>query len=64
MYKSTAQQGLFHSKNSPVDPATVNEFDQATKGHFAKLPEHVKKRRGKEVFKARLKDATEGKPAK
>jgi hypothetical protein len=57
MYKSTAQQGLFHSNNSPVDQATVNEFDQVTKGHYGSLPDHVKKKRVKEVFKARLKDA-------
>jgi hypothetical protein len=62
-YQSKAQQGLFHSKQSPVDAKTVQVFDQATKGHYGQLPEHVKKRRGKEVFKARLKDAMDAKHA-
>ena len=35
-YASKAQQGLFHSKNSPVSKKVVEEFDEASKGK--KLP--------------------------
>jgi hypothetical protein len=44
-YKSQAQQGLFHSPNSPVGPSVVKEFDQATKGAHD-LPKHVKHPQG------------------
>jgi hypothetical protein len=40
-YKSRAQQGLFHSKNSPVSAKVVAEFDAASKGQHG-LPRHVK----------------------
>jgi hypothetical protein len=40
-YESRAQQGLFHSKNSPVSPDVVKEFDAASKGQHG-LPEHKK----------------------
>lgn len=39
-YKSLAQEGLFHSANSPVGSEKVAEFDSATKGMH--LPKHVK----------------------
>ena len=45
-YVSKAQQGLFHSKNSPVSSDVVNEFDQASKGQTG-LPEHVAKAKPK-----------------
>lgn len=45
-YKSKAQQGLFHSKNSPVSKKVVAEFDEASKGQKG-LPEHVKQMRSK-----------------
>lgn len=41
-YKSLAQEGLFHSKDSPVSAKVVKEFDKATKGK--KLPKHAKKK--------------------
>jgi hypothetical protein len=44
-YSSQAQQGLFHSKNSPVDAAEVAKFDAASKGQHG-LPEHVKAKPG------------------
>jgi hypothetical protein len=31
-YQSRAQQGLFHSPNSPVSAKVVEEFDEASKG--------------------------------
>ena len=40
-YKSQAQEGLFHSKNSPVGKKVVKEFDAATKG------KHLPKKAGK-----------------
>jgi hypothetical protein len=42
-YTSKAQQGLFHSKNSPVSKKVVEEFDEASKGKRG-LPEHAKKK--------------------
>jgi capsular polysaccharide biosynthesis protein len=39
-YASKAQQGLFHSANSPVSKKVVAEFDKASKGH-KNLPDHV-----------------------
>ena len=39
-YLSQAQQGLFHSSNSPVSKKVVAEFDAASKGHRG-LPKHV-----------------------
>ncbi len=39
-YKSAAQRGLFHSKNSPVSAKVVAEFDRASKGQKG-LPQHV-----------------------
>jgi hypothetical protein len=44
-YKSKAQQGLFHSPNSPVGPAEVAKWDAASKGRTG-LPEHVKHPKG------------------
>lgn len=51
-YKSKAQQGLFHSPNSPVSPAEVAKWDKESKGQH-NLPEHVKKKPkgAKELFK-------------
>ncbi len=42
-YKSKAQQGYFHAHEGEngLTSAVVDEFDQATKGGYAKLPEHV-----------------------
>lgn len=40
-YKSRAQQGLFHSPNSPVSKDVVADFDKASKGQTG-LPYHVK----------------------
>lgn len=39
-YASRAQQGLFHSANSPVSPSVVKEFDDASRGQTG-LPYHV-----------------------
>lgn len=41
-YASKAQQRLFHA-NPPkgITPEKVKEFDEATKGHYAQLPEHA-----------------------
>lgn len=39
-YKSQAQQGLFHSPNSPVSDKVVADFDAASKGQHG-LPKHV-----------------------
>lgn len=41
MYVSRAQQGLFHSPNSPVSKDVVREFDRASRG-VTHLPYHVK----------------------
>lgn len=41
-YKSRAQEGFFHSKNSPVSKKVVKEFDKATKGKH--LPQKVGKK--------------------
>lgn len=43
-YKSLAQAALFHSKNSPVSPAVVKEFDAASKGKMGHLAKHVRKK--------------------
>ena len=40
-YASRAQQGLFHSPNSPVSKEVVEEFDEASRGQHG-LPKHVK----------------------
>ena len=42
-YKSLAQERLFNSKNSPVSPAKVKEFNKASKGK--KLPVKVTKKK-------------------
>ena len=39
-YASQAQQGLFHSPNSPVSKKVVAEFDAASKGQRG-LPKYV-----------------------
>lgn len=39
-YLSRAQQGLFHSENSPVSEAVTKKFDKASKGQHG-LPYHV-----------------------
>ena len=39
-YASKAQQGLFHSPNSPVSAKEVAKFDRESKGEKG-LPEHV-----------------------
>lgn len=43
-YKSKAQRGKFHAmmERAEIDPATVAEFDKASKGK--KLPERARKR--------------------
>ena len=48
-YKSKAEQRLFHAKlaRHEISPAVVKEFDEATKGHYQDLPEHVAKRMSK-----------------
>lgn len=45
-YKSKAQQGYMHAAadRGEIKKSVVKEFDQATKGMYASLPEHVKKR--------------------
>ena len=45
-YKSKAEQRAFHAKlaRHEISPAVVKEFDEATKGHYQDLPEHVAKR--------------------
>jgi len=40
-YMSRAQQGLFHSPNSPVSKEEVAKWDKESKGE-KNLPEHVK----------------------
>lgn len=39
-YVSKAQQGLFHSVNSPVSKATVKRWDEESRG-VRNLPSHV-----------------------
>ena len=48
-YKSKAQQKLFHAKlaRHEISPAVVKEFDEATKGSYQELPQHVAKRMSK-----------------
>ena len=43
-YASRAQQGLFHSPNSPVSASVVKEFDDASRGQKG-LPQHVKQKK-------------------
>lgn len=54
-YKSKAQQRLFHAKlaRHEIKPSVVAEFDQATKGHYDELPEHVPARGKKPTRKKR-----------
>jgi len=40
-YASRAQQGLFHSPNSPVSKAEVHKWDEESKGEHG-LAYHVK----------------------
>ena len=42
-YVSKAQQGLFHSPNSPVSKAEVKKFDKESKGQ-RNLPRHTRKK--------------------
>lgn len=48
-YKSKAQAAKMHvlEKQGKINPAVVEEFDEASKGK--KLPQHVKKRLRKRV---------------
>jgi hypothetical protein len=44
-YSSKAQQAFFHTasaKKAGISESTVKDFDDATKGKYGKLPEHVK----------------------
>lgn len=43
-YASKAQQGLFHSANSPVSAKEVSKWDKESKGEKG-LPEHVKSKK-------------------
>lgn len=45
-YKSKAQRAKFHvlEKQGKINPATVAEFDRASKGK--KLPQRVRKKKG------------------
>lgn len=45
-YASRAQQGLFHSPNSPVSPSVVKEFDDASRGQ-KNLPYKVSSKKKK-----------------
>ena len=45
-YESRAQQGLFHSPNSPVSKKVVADFDAASKGQHG-LPYHKGDKAGK-----------------
>lgn len=51
-YASNAQRKKFHvlEREGKISPATVDEFDQASKGK--KLPEHVSKRPAHKALKA------------
>jgi hypothetical protein len=60
-YQSRAQQGLFHSPNSPVSAKVVAEFDAASKGQKG-LP--YKKKPGPGLAKAFAKGKISGKVAK
>lgn len=51
-YLSKAQQGLFHSANSPVSKKEVAKWDKASKGE-KNLPVHVKKAKAKKKAKRR-----------
>lgn len=44
-YKSRAQQRKFHAmlNRGEISASTVKEFDEATKGEYGSLPEHVKR---------------------
>lgn len=45
-FKSRAQQGLMHSKSSPLSPGQVKEWDSKT--NFSSLPDKIgKKKRGR-----------------
>ena len=65
-YESRAQQGLFHSPNSPVSKDVVKDFDKASKGQKG-LPYHVgdkaKSRSAKALF-AKKKAQPPGPPSR
>ena len=46
-YKSKAQQRKFHAMEArgEISKATVDEFDQATKGQYKNLPDRVRPKR-------------------
>lgn len=51
-YASKAQQGLFHANPPPgITPAKVKEYDQATKGKYASLPQHAVKKAASKAAK-------------
>lgn len=42
-FESKAQQGYLHAHPEILGKAKLHEFDEATKGKFGSLPEHVHK---------------------
>lgn len=46
-YRSKKQAAYFHAAaaRGEISPATVKEFDAATKGKYQSLPERVKKKK-------------------
>lgn len=42
-FKSVAQQGYLHAHPEILGKKGLHEWDEATKGHYKNLPEHVKK---------------------
>lgn len=42
-FESKAQQGYLHAHPEILGKAKLHEFDEATKGHYGDLPEHVHK---------------------
>jgi hypothetical protein len=52
-YASKAQQGLFHSPNSPVSAKEVAKFDKESKGEKG-LPKHKKSNPKKNLMRAKV----------
>ena len=62
-YASRAQQGLFHSPNSPVSAAVVKDFDDASRGQKG-LPYHASNTKKKKPSAGMAKAFASGRVSK
>jgi hypothetical protein len=56
-FESKAQQGYMHAHPEILGKKALHEWDEATKGKYSKLPEHVHKGDYAHVLKARKKSS-------